>query len=202
MTDDDQSSSVPPAPCPGTPEEWRAYLTEYSDWALRSMDEEELADLLDPRFQLILSGLSEQQVSSRWLGYEPADEQLIAATEERLGVPLPPSLRAFLLTSNGWWRVAGWIDSLHPCADIEWFTKCFGEGWLNEDNDRSDDVFRYGLVIARGEDVFLLDTSDVLENGEYRAYLLAVKYGELSDPCDSFSELLTLGREEYKDSVE
>ncbi len=42
----------------------------------------------------------------------------------------------------------------------------------------------------------------MLENGEYRAYLLAVKYGELSDPCDSFSELLTLGREEYKESVE
>ncbi len=41
MTDDDQGGSVPPAPCPGTPEEWRAYLAEYSDWALRSMDEGE-----------------------------------------------------------------------------------------------------------------------------------------------------------------
>ncbi|MER5936926.1 SMI1/KNR4 family protein [Streptomyces sp. NPDC001928] len=201
MTDDDQSS-VPPAPCPGTPEEWRAYLTEYSDWALRTLDEEELARLLGPTYQLLGGGLSEQQVSSRWLGYEPADEQLIAATEERLGVPLPPSLRSFLRTSNGWWRVAGWIDSLHPCADIGWFTESFGEEWLNDDGDGSDDVFRHGLVIAQGEDVFLLDTSDVLETGEYRAYLLAVKYGTLDDPCDSFSELLTLGREEFKDTIQ
>ncbi len=67
---------------------------------------------------------------------------------------LPPSLRAFLLVSNGWWRVAGWIDSLHPCADIEWFTDRFGEEWLDEDSDGSDDVFRYGLVIAQGETSF------------------------------------------------
>ncbi|MGI5182321.1 SMI1/KNR4 family protein [Dactylosporangium sp. CA-152071] len=180
MTDNDHSS-VPPAPFPGTPEEWRAYLAEYRDWILRFAEDRDLSQL---------------QKDGR-AGYEPADEQLIEATEERLGVALPPSLRAFLLTSNGWSRVATYIDSLHSCADIHWFTDVH-DGWVEED-DESDDVFKYGLIIAQNADLFLLDTSDVLDNGEYRAYILAVKYGALSDPCDSFSELLTLGRKELKE---
>ncbi|UMP06926.1 SMI1/KNR4 family protein [Amycolatopsis sp. EV170708-02-1] len=179
---DDEHNSVPPAPCPGTPDDWRAYLAEYRDWILSFADDSNLAQLRN-------DGRA---------GYEPADVQLIEETEERLGVPLPPSLRAFLLTSNGWGRVAGWIESLHSCAGIEWFTDVH-DGWVDED-DESDDVFKYGLIVAEGEDLFLLDTSDVLDNGEYRAYLLAVKYGTLSEPCDSFSELLTLGRKELKET--
>lgn len=181
MADNDHDDGVPPAPCPGTREEWHAYLVEYRDWILGCTDDRNLS----------------QSRNDGCAGYQPADEQLIKATEERLGVALPPSLRAFLRTSNGWGRVAGWIDSLYSCADIEWFTDAY-DGWVDED-DESDDVFRYGLIIAADEDVFLLDTSDVLNSGEYRAYLLAVKYGTLSDPCDSFSELLTLGRKKLKD---
>ncbi|WP_370325549.1 SMI1/KNR4 family protein [Amycolatopsis sp. WAC 04197] len=35
------------------------------------------------------------------MGLKPATEQMITETEKRLGVPLPPSLRGFLLVSNG-----------------------------------------------------------------------------------------------------
>ncbi|MFE0687370.1 SMI1/KNR4 family protein [Streptomyces xiamenensis] len=186
---DDAESSVPPAPCPGTPQEWRAYLAEYSEWYLSSLDEDEPGEV------------TQEQLDARWLGHDPADERTIAAAEERLGVALPPSLRAFLLTSDGWGRVAEWIDALRPCAEFGWF-RDEHTGWVSEDGGEEEDVFRYGLQITRGEDVFLLDTSDVLENGEYRAYLLAVKYGELSDPCDSFSELLTVGREEIQELMD
>jgi hypothetical protein len=190
---DDARSSVPPAPFPGTTDEWRVYLTEYSDWFLNNATDNYLYDV------------SEQQISSRWVGYEPADEQLIAATEERLGVVLPPSLRAFLRTSDGWGPVAGWTDALRPCADIEWFHEThasFVDAAEEDDDEELDNgVFRHSLSIARGEDAFLLDTREILPNGEYRAHHLAVKYGDLSEPCTSFSELLTLGRTELEDVI-
>ena len=44
----------------------------------------------------------EQQVSG-WLGYAGASSKKLPALETRLGNQLPPSYRAFLLTSNGWW---------------------------------------------------------------------------------------------------
>lgn len=193
---DDTGSSVPPAPFPGTPDEWRAYLTGYSDWFLNSATDNYLREV------------SEHQISDRWLGFEPADEQLIAATEKRLGVALPPSLRAFLLTSDGWGHVAGWTEALRPCAEIEWFHETHQSfvDAVEEDEDEDDEidngVFRHSLSIARGEDAFLLDTREVLANGEYPAHHLAVKYGELSDPCTSFSELLTLGRTELADVLD
>ncbi|MCX5097256.1 SMI1/KNR4 family protein [Streptomyces sp. NBC_00365] len=36
-----------------------------------------------------------------WLGFAPASEVEVAAAEARLGRRLPPSLREFLLVTNG-----------------------------------------------------------------------------------------------------
>ena len=58
--------------------------------------------------------------SSRWLGYDPAGEDEIEATEQRIGYRLPPSYRAFLLTTNGWRRPAAAVKRLRPAKKVEW----------------------------------------------------------------------------------
>lgn len=188
-------------PFPATAEQWRPYLTEYSDWYLRvtGLTVEDVADRIPT-----LSRLTTRQISARWLGYEPATDQMIAETEERLGVKLPPSLRGFLLASNGWGPVSEWTNALSSCADIDWFRNThpsFSPSWPGQAPDDDDGTFEFFgrcLSIARGEDAFLLDTREVSADGEYDAYLLAVKYGETEGPCKSFSELIALGRAEIE----
>jgi len=43
----------------------------------------------------------DEVVESGWLGSPPATEEAIQALEARLRRPLPPSYRAFLMTTNG-----------------------------------------------------------------------------------------------------
>jgi hypothetical protein len=189
----DAGSGPLPAGLPVTAEQWRPYLAEYSDWYLRVRGL--TAENMVPR----VGSLAREQVSARWLGYQPATEQAIAVTEERLRVKLPPSLRGFLLTSNGWGPVAGWVPALSSCDEIDWFRNTHPEfvEALQEtfaEDDDYDDIFEHCLNIGWGEDAFLLDTRKVSADGEYDAYLLAVKYGEMSSRCRSFSELIALGR--------
>ena len=144
---------------PVTAEQWRAYLTEYSDWYLRVTGltaEDTIPNGDSP---------TAQQVSARWLGYEPATDQMIAAAEERLGVKLPPSLRGFLLASNGWRKVSEWTVALTNCDEIDWFRNTHPEfidaldGQATEDDDDAVEFCTDCLNVARGEDAFLLDTS-------------------------------------------
>lgn len=197
MTADAGSGPVS-ARFPVTAEQWRAYLTEYSDWYLRvtglSVDD------VDDRVPG-LSPLTTRQISARWLGHEPATEQMIGGAEERLGVKLPPSLRGFLLASNGWGPVSEWTDALSSCDDIDWFRNTHPGFFPSSDGQVDDGVFEFFgrcLSIARGQDAFLLDTGEVSTDGEYDAYLFAVKYGETEGPCKSFSELIALGRAEIE----
>lgn len=186
---------------PVTAEQWRAYLTEYSDWYLRvtGLTIEDVDDTVP-----MLSPITTRQISARWLGHEPATGQMIAETEERLGVKLPPSLRGFLLVSNGWGPVSEWTDALSPCDDIDWFRNTHpaffpsGDGQVTDNEEDTIVFFGRCLSIARGEDAFLLDTGEVSADGEYDAYLLAVKYGDAEGPCKSFSELIALGRAEIE----
>jgi SMI1 / KNR4 family (SUKH-1) len=185
------------APLPATPQEWRAYLTEYSDAFLSGATEDGLWAVED------------DQISARWLGYQPASDQTLAETEERLGIPLPPSLRGFLLTSDGWGPVAGWVHHLYACSEIDWFRETdTGQMFLDLESGRPaepDDAFqdfldvvRHGLIIAEGEDVWLLDTRTAAAGGEYAAYQFAVKYGEMSEPYPSFAALVASGRQEIE----
>lgn len=86
-----------------TTEEWRAFLQKWSDEWLE-------ADASFPA----------EAREKRWLGFEPATEQQVEDLETRLGYRLPPSYRAFLLTSNGWGRTSSFIERLRPTAEVEW----------------------------------------------------------------------------------
>ncbi len=170
---------------PRTAEDWRGYLVEYGGVYVRTANE-----YVRPR-------LTAEQIESHWLGAEPADERTIAATEQRLGIRFPPSLRAFLTVTNGWHGVGGWIDQVSPCSEIDWLRNTdmgtdlieiyAGEEEESEPNELLA-LFRRALVIANGDDLWLLDPTKTHPDGEWTAYEFAPKYGEDSE-YPSFAEL-------------
>lgn len=67
--------------------------------------------------------------AAKWLGFPPATDAQIAACEQRLGIALPPSYRAFLKVSNGWRRLTHAIDRLWGTEEIRWFKQDHKE-WI------------------------------------------------------------------------
>ncbi|MFE7031435.1 SMI1/KNR4 family protein [Streptomyces sp. NPDC057621] len=181
-----------------TPEAWRGYLRRYDELYLRNRaSDQELFDLLE---EDEVEALDEGGRLERWLGEEPAQDETVAASEGRLGVRFPPSLRGFLLASDGWIRVSGWVDLVYPCARIEWMRDTgagasliplYGEEF---DNDEYADLFRRSMEVAAGEDVWLLDPTDIGPDGEWAAYLFTPKYGDLR----KFTSFATLFHHGYK----
>jgi hypothetical protein len=182
-----------------TPSHWRRYLTEFSDAFFAKATGSQLW------------GLDDQQVAARWLGYDAANEWDLGAAEERLGVRLPPSLRGFLLTTDGWSRPADWVERVCPCRDIQWFRATpAGRSFIDEAarelpvgeaNDRFTEVLRRTLTVADGEDLWLLDTGETSADGEYLAYQLTLKYGAFVGYHSSFAALFAVGRSEVEESV-
>jgi hypothetical protein len=80
--------------------------------------------------------MPDHKLSSGWLGEEGASEAEIACAEQRLGVKLPPSYRAFLAESNGFDNIGPFIYRLYNVAEIEWFRvrdPQWVEAWQNDD---------------------------------------------------------------------
>lgn len=175
---------------PKSPEDWRGFLTEYSRLFAESDDEGEAEEELDEE-----ETGQKQRATSPWYGAGPADGQALAAAEKRLETRFPPSLRAFLSVSDGWHGVAGWIDRVLPCAEIDWFRNT-GSGvslidLYPEDDSYEPDtgaVFRRALLVAEGEDFWLLDPATVDETGEWAAYEFQPKNGDM-ESYESFADL-------------
>ncbi|MFD0307199.1 SMI1/KNR4 family protein [Streptomyces sp. NPDC127119] len=184
-----------------TPEAWRDYLGRYDELYLRNRaSDQEIFDLLD---EDEVEVLDEGGRLERWLGEEPAREETVAAAEERLEVRFPPSLRGFLFTSDGWMRVSGWVDLVYPCGRIAWMRDTGAGASLirlySEEFDNAEyvDLFRRSIEIAGGEDVWLLDPTDLGPDGEWTAYVFTPKYGDLRK-FTSFSTLFHHGYEAMK----
>jgi hypothetical protein len=184
-----------------TPHEWRGYLREHSELRLRTADERERGRL------------AAEQLVTGWLGYEPATELTVSAAEQRLGVRLPPSFRGFLLASDGWSEVGGWIDKVHSCDGLAWFRDTdegamsieVAEAFFGEVNERPEDedhwhpptIFERSLLVAGGVDydVWLLDPAGPGADGEWIAWRYQTKGGEV-ERFASFAELFHFCREE------
>jgi HEAT repeat protein len=83
--------------------EWRVFLENWSrEWLAT-----------DEKFPAALR-------KSGWLGFKPATEKQIELAEKRLGYRLPPSYRAFLLTSNGWRRAGPMTERIRPVSKVQW----------------------------------------------------------------------------------
>ncbi|MEU6949061.1 SMI1/KNR4 family protein [Streptomyces sp. NPDC046316] len=127
-----------------------------------------------------------------------ADEEAIAAAEERLGRRLPPSYREFLAVSDGWHvdQPAG-IYQLGGAADIDWFGDPFGMTPMYEeslgDDPREEDVlmagmWRRALRLETDSDMSnaLLDPGDTDQDGEWALYVYKGWGGEFPDRYPSF----------------
>ncbi|HLS78162.1 MAG TPA: SMI1/KNR4 family protein [Nocardia sp.] len=121
----------------------------------------------------------EQIVREGRLGFAPATPEEVAAAEARIGLPLPPSYREFLLTTNGW-RMAGEfvtrmrttteLGRLHDLEPL--WEKHFGWCFDPEPGVADENPFTRGLLISAEADsgILFLDPGDVDESGEWAAY--------------------------------
>ncbi|MFF2224653.1 SMI1/KNR4 family protein [Streptomyces globisporus] len=187
---------------PTTPEEWRAFLERYGELYVKvRADEQELVDLLDEEQ---LDALDQDERVEAWLGEAPAREEALAASEERLGVRFPAGLRGFFLASDGWTHLDGWVDGVHPCDRVVWMRDSEAGGRVTEiyasipGNEEVVDLFRRSVEIARGEDYWLLDPTDVGPDGEWAAYEFTPKYGDTTK-YPSFSALFHSGFESMEE---
>ncbi|MEV7459746.1 SMI1/KNR4 family protein [Streptomyces rubiginosohelvolus] len=190
------------ADAPTTPEEWRVFLERYGELYVKvRADERELVDLLDEEQ---LDALDQDERVEAWLGEAPAREEALAAAEERLGVRFPPGLRGFFLASDGWTRLDGWVDGVHPCDRVVWMRDSEAGGRVTEiyasisGNEEVVELFRRSVEIARGEDYWLLDPTDVGPDGEWAAYEFTPKYGDTTK-YPSFSALFHSGLESMEE---
>jgi len=63
-------------------------------------------------------------------------------------------------------------------------------------HESDEPTVRYFALIKDGGTAE--EATSVAAEGEYEAYLLAVKYGSLHGPCASFSEVIAKGRAEIE----
>ena len=126
------------------PLEWSAYLRECS---------RQIIDAGEDHTPL----LPEDALRAGWLGYAPASSAAIRQVENRLGVTLPPSLRAFYTASNGWRTVGCFIYEVMPVEKLGWIADLEPNLW-----EGAVDLEEY---YAHGGGASLPETQYIIENG-------------------------------------
>ncbi|MEU2741874.1 SMI1/KNR4 family protein [Streptomyces sp. NPDC007095] len=177
---------------------WRPFLEQWSAEWIAGHDPDKDAPL------------AQEVVRDAWLGFAPASEAEVAAAAPRLGRRLPPSLREFLLVTNGWRDAGNFIYRLAGAAELEWLRDTDDRTWIevwedlaeddveeDEDGEEAFDV-QEAKVLARclrlslegDAAVMLLDPDDVDVDGEWAAYWLASWSGEGPERYGSFHGLM------------
>lgn len=98
--------------------EWRPFLERWSKEWIAGHDPERDAPL------------APEAIRDRWLGFAPATAAQVAAAEARLGRELPPSLRNFLLVTNGWRDAGNFIYRLAGTAELAWLADTDDAHWI------------------------------------------------------------------------
>jgi hypothetical protein len=178
--------------------EWREYLRGYS---AEFFDSDYLRRAeADGRAQYLVSSA---QREARWLGYEPASEQMLAETEHRLGIRLPPSYRNFLLVSNGWSTIRYWYSpiDLIGADEIGWMSGLEPELIDAYDGVYSDEeiaMLKRCLLISSDDGGsggnWLLHADSVAGNGEWTAYEWWPGEGGDLELHDDFAAMATMTR--------
>ncbi len=160
--------------------DWKPWLSRWSAEWIQSSEPAEL----DP-----------QVLRDRWLGFAPASEEAVAAAEARLGLPLPPSYRDFLLTTDGWRDAGSFVWRMRDTATLGWLRDIepYWEGWeeLSEEEPAESNKFSRGLLISLEADagILFLDPGDVDESGEWAAYSL---FSWMAEPPTRFASFTAL----------
>ncbi|MBC2878954.1 MULTISPECIES: SMI1/KNR4 family protein [Streptomyces] len=169
-------------------EQWRPFLKRWSEEWIAGHDPEQDRPL------------DEEVVRDGWLGFAPASDADVAVAEARLGRRLPPSLREFLLATDGWRDAGPFVYRLAGTRGLDWLAASDEAGWI--DAYSGDDVEEgepdEGAILARSLKlslegdacVMLLDPEDVDERGEWAAYWLSSWSGMGPERHDSFHSLM------------
>jgi hypothetical protein len=108
-----------------TAEEWKVLLSRLNDLVFSS-----------ERWK---ARLYPEALAAHWCGWPPATPEEILAEERRLGMPLPPSYRAFLSVSNGW-ELFGFVDLVLQVQEIDWYRNADPEGLAGILGYQEDDI--------------------------------------------------------------
>jgi len=168
-------------PAETDPAKWQALLQQLSELAIADKE--------------IRGRLTAEQIEKRWLGEPPATEEQIVAAEERLGIRLPPSYRAFLKVSNGWHyptyaitRLAS-VQEIGPTRDLD---PVLVNAWADNSSRPESDLPNTVLVSIPSDyddgDRLMLNPQSV-QNGEMEAWSFSNAYPG-ADPQPSFWHLM------------
>lgn len=140
----------------------------------------------------------EEVLRERWLGFPAADEDRIAALEERLDVTLPPTYRSFLATTDGWRHAGPFIRSIGTAEDVRRCQEVGAPGggtsgrpdrWQGSlDAEVRDSALELPVDSEAGG--IVLDPGDVNADGEWAAYVHSGRSGERAVRYESFMELM------------
>jgi hypothetical protein len=162
---------------------WKDFLKTISKNLLERLNDDMLATL--PR----------EAIDNQWLGFAEASDDDIVDVERRLGMQIPPSYKAFLKASNGWYYLDDFISKLWPTQEVMLFSTKNQEIvdiWTAQDDKVPDaNYFVYGqsqdpihirteylktiFEIGYGQDnVFiLLNPMIVTDEGEWETWFFA-----------------------------
>jgi hypothetical protein len=179
---------------------WRDFLERYSK------------ELLDAEDLPLFVDVPEQAREAAWMGFAPAEEQAILATEARLGRRLPPSLRGFYAVSNGWRATGLFTHDVLPVEEIGWlrdrvphlyevalecestpgpFHDDPGDRRLKEFRDEQGTRVMRSLVLnSVGEDHWLVDPGAEPHEGEWPAGCWASSNPAMEWDAANFAELM------------
>ncbi|WP_067800292.1 SMI1/KNR4 family protein [Actinomadura formosensis] len=169
-------------------EEWRPFLKRWSEEWISSHDPEHD------------HALDADVAREGWLGFAPAPAKAIARLAERLGLPLPPSLRGFLEVTDGWRDAGMFIYRLGGTAEIG-FMRDMDASWIaayGHDHGDAEYAAATGALLRRAVQISLdgdasvlfLDPDDIDDHGEWAAYELASWSGEGPQRKSSFYDLM------------
>jgi hypothetical protein len=162
-------------------QEWRPFLKRWSEEWITAHDPERDRPL------------DEDVVRDAWLGFARASAEEVAAAEARLGCSLPPSLREFLLVTNGWRDAGNFIYRLAGTTELDWLRDTDDAGWIEAYSELDDGgVLGRSLRLSLAGDaaVLLLDPDDVDDTGEWAGYWLASWSGMGPERHGSFYDLM------------
>jgi SMI1 / KNR4 family (SUKH-1) len=139
-------------------------------------------------------------IEAGWLGFPAASETEIEALETRLNKPLPPSYRAFLMTSNGFRQPdmlvpriysvheVGWLRDIDPrvlepipdpfyaplpVSDEDYFVYGDEQATFNMRDEYVPSTLRISEREESGSAMYLLNPEIVTEDGEWEAWMMA-----------------------------
>jgi SMI1 / KNR4 family (SUKH-1) len=185
-----------------TSDEWRLFLTEYNRELLEYPEE--------------LNNCPAEVAAAGWLGFPPASEEQIQATEARIGRRLPPSLRNFYAVTNGWRDLNIFLWDIFPVEKLDWlpayypnlfYDEEYLEQYLHNARDEQERewtrqqmvyVSRSLVITDHGDAGFLLlDPERQNENGEWAAGHWASWNPAMDWETSSFAEQIQKERETW-----